>query len=356
MASNSIGNILRLTTFGESHGPAIGGVLDGFPPEVHINLDFVTSQLNRRRPGQSDITTPRSEGDNPEFLSGIFENKTLGTPIAWIIRNHDQRSEDYTELKNLFRPGHADFTYFKKYGHRDYRGGGRSSARETANWVVAGSLANQLLTSLYPIEIKAWVSRIGEISYDKVPTKEEIFEIENSKVRCPDNQTSKKMIERIHQAKNEGDSLGGAIRCMIWGVPAGWGDPVFEKLHANLAKSMMSINAVKAYELGSGIGGTQLTGSKWNDPLPSDSQLSGLNNSGGILGGISSGATISFSIHFKPTSTISKPSDMLDSSGSITNKSIQGRHDPCVVPRAIPIVESLTALVLGDAYLFNKSL
>lgn len=355
MASNSLGNIFRLTTFGESHGVAIGGVLDGCPAGLTIDFEFIQKCMDRRRPGQSDLTTPRKESDKPEFLSGIFEGKTTGAPIAWILRNEDTRSKDYDNLKDTFRPSHADFTYQTKYGHRDYRGGGRASARETANWVLAGSIAQQLLKE-HSVSIKAWVSRVKDISLQVPAHKLDLSLIEQSAVRCPDPQTAAKMEKLIAQMREEGDSVGGVISAVIKNVPPGWGDPVFEKLHANLGKAMLSINAVKGFEIGSGFGGTYLTGSQHNDLFETfgGAVSTSTNHSGGIQGGISNGNEITFNVAFKPTATIAKPQSTVDASGNEITLEAKGRHDPCVLPRAVPIVEAMAALVLADACLMAK--
>jgi len=355
MASNSFGTIFRLTTFGESHGVAIGGVLDGCPAGLNIDFKFIQKCMDRRRPGQSDLTTPRKETDQPEFLSGIFEGKTTGAPIAWIMRNEDTRSADYDNLKDAFRPGHADYTYHAKYGHRDHRGGGRASARETANWVVAGSIARQLL-QLHSVTIQAWVSRVKDISLGIPLHQLDLSLIDHSAVRCPDAETAAKMEKLIAEMRDTGDSVGGVISAVIRNVPPGWGDPVFEKLNANLGKAMLSINAVKGFEIGSGFDGTYMTGSQHNDLFETaeGAVSTSTNHSGGIQGGISNGREITFNVAFKPTSTIAKPQQTIDTAGNRITLEAKGRHDPCVLPRAVPIVEAMAALVLADACLMAK--
>ncbi|MBT7683898.1 MAG: chorismate synthase [Cryomorphaceae bacterium] len=350
MAGNSFGNIFKLSSFGESHGKALGGVIDGCPAGVNIDLDFIDKELNRRRPGQSEIVTQRKEDDSVEFLSGIFEGKTTGTPIGFIIVNKDQKSKDYSHIQNSYRPSHADFVYDKKYGFRDYRGGGRSSARETVVRVVAGSIAKMILKD---VKINAFVSSVGEIIYDYENTEINYDNIENSIVRCPDNKKSDEMIELIKSVKKNGDTVGGVISCVISGVPVGLGEPVFDKLHAELGKAMLSINAVKGFEFGSGFKGSKMRGSDHNDSFNADGTTK-TNRSGGIQGGISNGMDIYFNIAFKPVSTIMRDQDSIDSDGNEVKVTGKGRHDPCVVPRAVPIVEAMSALVLADYLLLNR--
>ena len=350
MAGNSFGNIFKLSTFGESHGKALGGIIDGCPAGVELDFDTINEELNRRRPGQSEIVTQRKEDDSVEFLSGIFEGKTTGTPIGFIIVNKDQKSKDYSHIQNSYRPSHADFVYDKKYGCRDYRGGGRSSARETVVRVVAGSIAKMLLKD---VKINAFVSSVGEITYDYQISKVNFDKIEDSIVRCPDEKTSDEMISLIKSIKKNGDTVGGVISCIISGVPVGLGEPVFNKLHAELGKAMLSINAVKGFEFGSGFKGSSMKGSEHNDSFKADGTTK-TNRSGGIQGGISNGMDIYFNVAFKPVSTIMRDQDSIDSAGNEVKVKGKGRHDPCVVPRAVPIVEAMSALVLADYLLLNR--
>jgi len=350
MAGNSFGKLFKLTTFGESHGPAIGGVIDGCPSGLEIDFGAIQAEMNRRKPGQSEIVTQRKEPDTVEFLSGIFEGKTTGTPIGFIIRNADQRSKDYSHIKDVYRPSHADYTYEKKYGNRDYRGGGRSSARETACRVVAGAIAKQLLKD---VKINAYTSSVGDI-YLKKPYQELDFsKTEANAVRCPDEDAAELMINRIKEIRKEGDTIGGTVTCVLQNVPIGLGEPVFDKLHAELGKAMLSINAVKGFEYGSGFCGVQMKGSEHNDLFNEDGTTK-TNLSGGIQGGISNGMDIYFRVAFKPVATIIQKQDTLDSDGNIVEMQGKGRHDPCVVPRAVPIVEAMAALVIADYYLQNK--
>ena len=350
MAGNSFGNIFKLSTFGESHGKALGGVIDGCPAGVELDFDTINKELNRRRPGQSEIVTQRKEDDSVEFLSGIFEGKTTGTPIGFIIVNKDQKSKDYSHIQNSYRPSHADFVYDKKYGFRDYRGGGRSSARETVVRVVGGSIAKMLLKD---VKIYAFVSSVGEITYDYQNSKIDFDKIEDSIVRCPDEKKSDEMINLIKSIKKKGDTVGGVISCIISGVPVGLGEPVFNKLHAELGKAMLSINAVKGFEFGSGFKGSSMKGSEHNDSFNADGTTK-TNRSGGIQGGISNGMDIYFNVAFKPVSTIMRDQDSIDSDGNEVKVKGKGRHDPCVVPRAVPIVEAMSALVLADYHLLNR--
>jgi len=350
MAGNSFGNLFKLTTFGESHGDAIGGVIDGCPAGLKIDLEAIDQEMQRRRPGQSSITTSRNEPDKVQFLSGIYEGKTLGTPIGFMIKNKDQKPKDYSEIEKSFRPSHADFTYQKKYGHRDHRGGGRSSARETACRVVAGAIAKQIFRK---ITIQAFVSSVGDVFIDKPYQELDLSKTEESIVRCPDESTSNKMIDTIEKLKNSGDTTGGTITCVIKNAPIGLGEPVFDKFHAQLGKAMLSINAVKGFEYGSGFCGAQMKGSEHNDQFLKDGTTS-TNLSGGIQGGISNGMDIYFRVAFKPVATLMQTQETIDQSGNKVTIEGKGRHDPCVVPRAVPIVEAMAALVLADFYLLNN--
>ncbi|MCB0459015.1 MAG: chorismate synthase [Flavobacteriaceae bacterium] len=350
--SNSFGKLYTLTTFGESHGPAIGGIIDGCPAGLELDLKAIQYELDRRKPGQSAIVTQRKEPDEVEFLSGIFEGKTTGTSIGFIIKNTNQKSKDYSDIKNTFRPSHADYTYTQKYGLRDYRGGGRSSARETANWIVSGAIAKQLLKG---ISINAYTSSVGEITLDKELQDIDFHNTESNSVRCPDEATAEKMIEHIKEIKKQGDTIGGTITCVVKNVPIGLGEPVFNKLHAELGKAMLSINAVKGFEYGSGFEGTKLKGSQHNDAFNTNGTTK-TNLSGGIQGGISNGMDIYFKVAFKPVATLLQKYETINSEGERVEVQGKGRHDPCVVPRAVPIVEALTAMVLADFYLLNKSI
>ncbi len=352
---NSFGKVFTLTSFGESHGVAIGGVIDGCPAGLKVDIDLIQADLDRRKPGQSHITTSRQESDRVEFLSGIFEGTTTGAPIGFMVRNKDQNSGDYSNIKDLYRPSHADFTYDQKYGVRDYRGGGRSSARETIARVVAGSLAKQLLW-LAGIKIQAFVSRVGEIALEKSYLELDLSLTESNIVRCPDPLTAELMIHRIEEAGRNHDTVGGVITGVATGVPAGWGEPVFNKLHADLGFAMLGINAVKGFEYGSGFEGTKLSGSKHNDIfVPTGDGIKTLtNNSGGVQGGISNGEDIYWNVAFKPIATLLKAQNTVDVHGQRAVVNVQGRHDPCVLPRAVPIVEAMAALVLADHYLLNR--
>lgn len=352
---NSFGNIFRLTTFGESHGAGIGGIIDGCPAGLAIDLDFVQSELDRRKPGQSKITTQRKESDTVEFFSGIFEGQTTGTPIGFLVRNQDQHSNDYNNLKDVFRPSHADYTYIQKYGLRDHRGGGRSSARETIARVVGGAIAKQLLSQLN-ISIQAYVNSVGSISLEKPYQELDLTKTEETIVRCPDAETAEKMIARIEEAGKNHDTVGGTISCVIKGVPAGWGVPVFNKLHADLGFAMLGINAVKGFEYGSGFEGTKLSGSEHNDIFVTEngSVKTVTNHSGGIQGGISNGQDIYFNVAFKPIATLLKEQKTIDKNLNETVINPKGRHDACVLPRAVPIVESMAALVLADHFMMSK--
>lgn len=351
MAGNSIGTLFRLTTFGESHGVAIGGVIDGCPAGVELDLDKIQQDLDRRRPGQSAIVTQRKEPDTVEFLSGIFEGQSTGTPIGFVIKNANQKSKDYSHIKDTYRPSHADYTYDEKYGVRDYRGGGRSSARETACRVVAGSIAKQLLSSL---QFNAYVSTVGHIELDKKYQDLDFSEVEKNPVRCPDPVKAKEMETFIKEIRSSGDTVGGIIDCVIQNVPKGLGEPVFDKLHAELGKAMLSINAVKGFEYGSGFAGTTMKGSEHNDQFNQDGSTK-TNLSGGIQGGISNGMDIYFRVAFKPVATLMQKQQTINSKGEQVDMQGKGRHDPCVVPRAVPIVEAMAAIVMADYFLQNKS-
>ncbi len=349
MAGNTFGTLFRLTTFGESHGEALGGIIDGCPPNITINFEAIQAEMQRRKPGQSAIVTQRKEADEVQFLSGIFEGKTTGTPIGFVIPNTNQKSDDYTHIKNTFRPSHADYVYQQKYGIRDYRGGGRSSARETASRVVGGAIAKQLLPA---IKITAFVSAVGNISLQKHLDDLDFSEIEKNPVRCPDPVLALEMERYIKEIRKQGDTVGGIISCVIQNVPVGLGEPVFDKLHADLGKAMLSINAVKGFEFGSGFAGASLKGSQHND-LQNPDGTTKTNHSGGIQGGISNGMDIVFRVAFKPVATIMQTQEILDNKGQMVASEGKGRHDPCVVPRAVPIVEAMAALVLADFYLIN---
>ncbi len=352
MSGNSIGKKLVLTTFGESHGPCIGGVIDGYPADLNIDYDDIKRELARRKPGQSKLVTPRKEEDKVEFLSGIYKGKTLGTPIAFILKNKDIKSSDYDELKDLYRPSHADYTYSVKYGHRDERGGGRASARETAVRVVAGALAKQFLAK-HNIFVNAYVIRIGDVEYEDRDVAHDIVNIEESLVRCPDPKVSEQMIKHIEKVKEEGDSIGGVVKCIVKNVKPGLGSPVFDKLHADLGKAMLSINAVKGFEYGSGFEGSKMKGSEHNDAFEKKNNevITNTNYSGGIQGGISNGMDIYFNVAFKPTPTIKKEQTTIDKKGNKIKFAGEGRHDPCVVPRAVPVVEAMAAIVMMDHFL-----
>ncbi|NBC58024.1 MAG: chorismate synthase [Bacteroidetes bacterium] len=351
MGGNNFGHIFKLMTYGESHGKAIGGIIDGCPANLKLDLEKVQLDLDRRKPGQSAIVTQRKESDKVEFLSGLFEGKTTGTPIGFQIPNADQKSKDYDHIKDVYRPSHADFTYAKKYGNRDYRGGGRSSARETACRVVAGAIAKQLID---PIKITAFTSSIGEIKLSKTYQELDFKHIEQNSVRCPDQDLANDMIAHIKSIRKQGDTIGGIVTCVIQNVPVGLGEPVFDKLHAQLGKAMLSINAVKGFEYGSGFKGTTMKGSDHNDSFTQDGKTS-TNYSGGIQGGISNGMDIYFNVAFKPVATLIRDQNSIDKDHNEVTVKGKGRHDPCVVPRAIPIVEAMAALVMADFYLMNKS-
>ncbi len=355
--SSIYGTLFTVSTFGESHGPAIGVVIDGCPAGLAFDTDFIQHDLDRRKPGQSRITTQRREADEFEVLSGVFEGHTQGTPIALIIRNTDQRSKDYGHIAQQFRPSHADYTYQAKYGTRDYRGGGRSSARETAARVAAGAVAKLLLAG-QGVHIQGYVSQVGTITLDKPYQDLTLAEAENNAVRCPDPALAAQMFDYIDNIRKQGDSIGGVVSCVITGVPAGWGEPVFDKLHAELGKAMLGINAVKGFEYGSGFGGVARRGSEHNDGFFADDTgtvHTRTNHSGGIQGGISNGEDIYFRVAFKPVATIMQDQESVDNEGNTVVVSGKGRHDPCVVPRAVPIVEAMAALVLADMMLRSRA-
>ena len=350
---NTIGQLFRLTTFGESHGEAIGGIVDGMPPGIDIDVDFIQQELNRRRPGQSSITTSRQEADCVELLSGVFEGKSTGCPIGFIVRNTNQHSSDYDEMRTTLRPSHADFTYYYKYGTRDHRGGGRSSARITISRCVAGALAKLVLKQL-GISITAYTSQVGDIALDHDYHHYDLSQTELNAVRCPDQQKAADMIQLIEQVKADGDTIGGTITCVIQGCPAGLGEPEFGKLHAQLGAAMLSINAVKGFEYGEGFEGVRQRGSEQNDSfVPPFTTVT--NHSGGIQGGISNGQDIYCRVAFKPVATLLRPQQTVDIHGKATTLTARGRHDPCVLPRAVPIVEAMAAITILDAYLVHKA-
>ena len=353
---NSLGNLFRITTFGESHGPSMGVIIDGCPAGIEIDEKFIQSELDRRRPGQSKITSGRKEKDELEILSGIFEGKTTGVPIAIMVKNSDIRSKDYSHIADKFRPSHADYTYHQKFGARDYRGGGRSSARETVNWVASGAIAKLILKRI-GVRINAYVSEVGEIKCPLPYHQLNLGQTESSIVRCPDVEIADKMIGLIEKTKKQGDTVGGVITAVITGAPVGIGEPVFHKLHAELGKAMLSINAAKGFEYGSGFEGSKMKGSEHNDAFyNADNQIKTRTNySGGIQGGISNGEDIYFRVAFKPVATIMKDQESVNVKGEKVILKGRGRHDPCVVPRAVPIVEALAALVIVDFYLIAQN-
>ncbi len=356
MGGNSFGNLFRITTFGESHGEMIGVVIDGCPAGLELDLDFIQGESNRRKPGQSKITTQRKESDEVRFVSGVFEGKTTGAPLTALLMNEDQRSKDYSHIATAFRPSHADFTTLAKYGIRDHRGGGRSSARETAARVVGGSVAKLLLRK-FGIEVAAYVSQVGDLRLVKSPDELDLSQIDTNIIRCPDAEIAKRMIALIETVKADGDTIGGVVTGVIRGAPVGLGEPVFDRLHADLGKAMLSINAVKGFEYGSGFAGVALRGSAHNDVFiqERDAVKTKTNHSGGIQGGISNGMPIEFRVAFKPVSTLMKSQDSIDDEGNTVKVEGKGRHDPCVVPRAVPIVEAMAALVIADHLLRNRS-
>ena len=362
---NSFGTIFRLTTFGESHGEAIGGVVDGMPAGIDIDMDFIQAELNRRRPGQSKITTSRQEPDQVELLSGVFEGKSTGCPIGFIVRNTNQHSQDYENMRNVFRPSHADYTYQQKYGIRDHRGGGRSSARITISRCVGGALAKLVLRQL-GISVQAYTSQVGDIALERDYRQYDLSQTETNAVRCPDAEKAAEMEALITQVKGEGDTIGGIITCVIQGCPAGLGEPEFGKLHADLGAAMLSINAVKGFEYGEGFAGVTMRGSEQNDIfIPASKDISHLspltphlstttNHSGGIQGGISNGQDIYFRVAFKPVATLLKEQQTVDIDGHPTTLTAKGRHDPCVLPRAVPVVEAMAAMVVLDHFMLNQ--
>ena len=358
---NTFGKLFTLTTFGESHGVAVGGVVDGMPPGIPIDIDFIQQELARRKPGQSRITTDRKELDQVELLSGVFEGKSTGTPIGFIVRNRNQQSKDYDSIANLFRPSHADYTYYNKYGIRDYRGGGRASARITLSRVVSGALA-KLVLKQKGISITAYTSQVGNITLDKDYQKYDFSLIESNPVRCPEPKKAKEMEALIAEMKREGDTIGGVITCVIKGCPVGLGEPEFDKLHAQLGAAMLSINAVKGFEYGEGFVGASYRGSQQNDvfiPSSDKQQAHGIktktNHSGGIQGGISNGEDIYFRVAFKPVATLLMEQETVNKEGEATKIDVHGRHDPCVLPRAVPIVEAMAAMTILDALLVDNA-
>ncbi len=362
MSGNTFGTIFKLTTFGESHGEAIGGIIDGCPAGLVIDFDFIQHELERRKPGQSNIVSQRKESDKVQFLSGILDGKTIGTPIGFIIKNENQKPQDYEHIKDIYRPSHADYTYQTKYGIRDYRGGGRSSARETISRVVAGAIA-KLILKQSGISINAYTSQVGDIKLLKDYHELDLSMTESNAIRCPNKLIAETMIHRIEQVRKAGDTIGGIISCIIKGTPAGLGEPVFDKLHADLGKAMLSINAVKGFEYGSGFEGVKMKGSEHNDAFIPNTSLDEMmmrhqtktNNSGGIQGGISNGEDIYFRVAFKPVATIMQSQETINSKGEPAEMQGKGRHDPCVLPRAVPIIEAMAALVLADHLLRNKT-
>ena len=354
---NTFGTLFRLTSFGESHGAAIGGVIDGMPAGIEVDIAFIQKELARRKPGQSNLTTARKEEDEVELLSGIFEGKTTGCPIGFLVRNTNQHSDDYENMRNVFRPSHADFTYEQKYGIRDYRGGGRSSARETISRVVAGAFAKLALRQL-GISIQAYTCQVGNIVLPGSYLDYDLTKAEENAVRCPDEAVAEKMSQLIMEVKAEGDTVGGVIACVIKGCPVGLGEPAFDKLHARLGAAMLSINAVKGFEYGLGFAGASGRGSEQNDifePNGEGGVTTKTNNSGGIQGGISNGQDIYFRVAFKPVATLLKEQETVDRAGKATTLTARGRHDACVLPRAVPVVEAMAAMTILDAYLLDKS-
>lgn len=355
MAGNSFGNFFKLTSFGESHGKAVGGVIEGVMPGLDIDLDFIQHELNRRRPGQSAITTPRDEKDKVEILSGILDGKATGTPIGFVIWNADQRSKDYGNIKDVYRPSHADYTYQQKYGIRDHRGGGRSSARETIARVVAGAIA-KLILKKYGVEINAYTSQVGSIKLEKSYAEMDLSKAETNIVRCPDEEVAEKMIEYIDQVRQDKDSVGGVITCVVKNSPVGLGEPVFDKFHARMGKAMLGINAVKGFEYGMGFKATEMKGSEHNDEfvMEGDEVRTKTNRSGGVQGGITNGEDIYMNVAFKPIATILKEQNTVNKQGEEIVSTVKGRHDPCVLPRAVPIVEAMAAMVMVDMIYLNK--
>ena len=354
---NTIGSLFRLTSFGESHGAGIGGIIDGMPSGIEVDMDFIQSELARRKPGQSHLTTARNEADEVELLSGIFEGRTTGCPIGFLVRNTNQHSQDYEEMRNVYRPSHADFTYEQKYGIRDHRGGGRSSARETISRVVAGAFAKLALRQL-GISIKAYTQQVGDVVLPGSYLDYDLDAAEQNAVRCPDERVAERMSQLIMEVKAEGDTVGGVIACVVKGCPVGLGEPVFDKLHARLGAAMLSINAVKGFEYGLGFAGASGRGSEQNDIFEPDGKggiVTRTNNSGGIQGGISNGQDIYFRVAFKPVATLLREQETVDIHGQATTLTARGRHDACVLPRAVPVVEAMAAMTILDAYLLSKS-
>lgn len=354
---NTTGTIFTLTTFGESHGAAVGGVVDGMPAGIAIDMEFIQAELNRRRPGQSAITTSRNEADQVELLSGVFEGKSTGCPIGFVVRNQNQHSKDYSNIRDLFRPSHADFTYYTKYGIRDHRGGGRTSARITISRCVAGALAKLALRQL-GVTIQAYTMQVGNIAIDRDYHRYDLSQAESNAVRCPDMEAAERMEALIKEVKAEGDTIGGIIQCVVKGCPVGLGAPEFDKLHAVLGKAMLSINAVKGFEYGEGFAGVTARGSEQNDVFCTDADgniQTRTNRSGGIQGGLSNGQDIIFRVAFKPVATLLREQDTVDINGNATKLLVHGRHDPCVLPRAVPVVEAMAAMVILDEYLKNKA-
>jgi len=355
MAGNSFGQFFKLTSFGESHGKAVGGVIEGVKPGIDIDLDFIQAELNRRRPGQSAITTPRDEKDKVEILSGILDGKATGTPIGFVIWNADQRSKDYGNIKDVYRPSHADYTYQQKYGIRDHRGGGRSSARETIARVVAGAIAKLVLKS-YDVEISAYTSQVGTLKLEKPYTELDLSKTEDNIVRCPDAEVAEQMIEYIDKVRQDKDSVGGVISCVIKNSPVGLGEPVFDKFHAEMGKAMLGINAVKGFDYGMGFKAAEMKGSQHNDEfiMDGDEVRTKTNRSGGVQGGITNGEDIYMNVAFKPIATILKEQNTVNKQGEEIVSTVKGRHDPCVLPRAVPIVEAMAAMVMVDMIYLNK--
>ncbi len=351
---NTFGHLFTLTTFGESHGTAVGGVVDGMPAGIEIDLDFIQQELNRRRPGQSKITTSRQEPDQVELLSGVFEGKSTGSPIGFIVRNQNQHSQDYENLRTVFRPSHADYTYYHKYGLRDHRGGGRSSARITISRCVGGALAKLVLRQL-GVSIQAYTSQVGNIALERDYHQYDLSLTEQNTVRCPDQEKARQMEQLIEEVKADGDTIGGIITCVITGCPVGFGEPEFSKLHADLGAAMLSINAVKGFEYGEGFSGVTARGSEQNDVFISEELRVKTNHSGGIQGGISNGQDIYFRVAFKPVATLLRPQQTIDLEGNPTTLTARGRHDPCVLPRAVPVVEAMAAMVILDHFLLDKT-
>lgn len=358
MSGNSFGNLFKITTCGESHGGAVGVIVDGCPAGLEISEAEIQAELDRRKPGQSAITTPRSEADVIHILSGVFEGRTTGTPILLLAYNQDQRSQDYNHLKDVFRPSHADYTYFAKYGFRDYRGSGRASARETLARVAAGAVAKKYLKQKLGIEVLSYVDQVGPIKADISYQSVQLADVEQNIIRCPDNVIAQDMIKLVEEVRDDGDSIGGTITCVIRNIPAGLGEPVFDRLQADLAKAMLSINATKGFEIGSGFDGVTKRGSEHNDPFVLDENhniKAKTNNAGGVLGGISSGEDVYFRVAFKSVSTISKKQQTVNMDLDVVELEAYGRHDPCVLPRAVPVVDAMTALVVLDHYMINRA-